>query len=68
MLPCLLFEVTLLPLAIAVLIVLASNESDGGSIANETNASEIGLPVFLSLTVIVRYDFSPIFTGFLVYV
>src|ERR671911_3089834 len=31
-----------------------------------TNALEIGLPEFLSLTVTVTYDFSPILTGFFV--
>src|SRR5687768_15520122 len=46
---------------------LVSNEvNDGGLISSVTNALEIGLPEFLSLTVTVRYDFSPILTGFFV--
>jgi hypothetical protein len=45
---------------------LVSNEVDDGElIPSVTNASEIGSPEFLSLTVTVKYDFSPIFTGFL---
>ena len=46
---------------------LVSNEVDDGElIPSVTNASEIGSPVSLSLTVTVKYDFSPIFTGFYV--
>ena len=58
----------LLPAATnAVLAILSLNEDGLSSTANLTNASEIGSPVLLSLTVIVRYVFSSIFTGFFVY-